>query len=573
MRGRGTPRCLAGAGLWLRALPFALVALVAAGDAAAQALPRELPGAVQPGRDRPPVLPAPNDNEFDFTIESPRRSPVPQAADQLVFTLSDIRITGAKTFPPETLRPLYEPLLGKEVKLADILDVADAIEAKYRTAGYALARAFVPPQRVSDGVFSITVVEGFVNAIEVEGGSEATRRRVRAYLEPILASRPLLISTLERALLLANDLPGVAASGLLRPATNQPGASDLVVTLTTTAASGGLGIDNRGSKFAGPWTVRGDVTVAPIFSGGDELFASFSSVPDSAEKMEGFVRYSHPLGNDGLVLSFDASGSYGEPGNSLAPFSLVTDSYAAGPRLRYPLVRSRAESLYLDTGFTWQDAQVTTLNSPFSHDRWRVLDAALTYAESGFLDGASSATLGVAQGLPILGASPNGTASLSRPGANTDFTKVTFSLRRAQPLYEALSLAGNVSAQYAFAPLVAGEQIAFGGDTIGRGYDPDVLQGDYGVGTSLELRYDLRFPDELIETAQPYLFYENARVWNRIGGPTGGTHLSSTGLGLRITLPHQISAGLEVAHTLSRLAGNDDGKLGSRLLFNAGIRF
>jgi hemolysin activation/secretion protein len=175
--------------------------------------------------------------------------------------------------------------------------------------------------------------------------------------------------------------------------------------------------------------------------------------------------------------------------------------------------------------------------------------------------------------LPILGASANGTASLSRPGANTDFTKLTFSLRRAQPLYGAFSLAGNVNAQYAFAPLVAGEQIAFGGDTIGRGYDPDVLQGDHGVGASLELRYDRRFPDELIEAVQPYLFYEDGRVWNRIGGPTGGTHLSSTGVGVRVTLPHDISAGLEVAQTLSRLANNDNGRLGSRLLFNAGIRF
>src|SRR5215470_1974515 len=117
MGGIGTARRVAGAGLCLRALTLALSVLAAAGDAAAQALPRELPGAVQPGRDRPPVLPAPNDKEFDFTIESPRRSPVPQSADQLVFTLSDIRISGAKIFPPEMLRPLYEPLIGKDVKL------------------------------------------------------------------------------------------------------------------------------------------------------------------------------------------------------------------------------------------------------------------------------------------------------------------------------------------------------------------------------------------------------------------------------------------------------------------------
>jgi hypothetical protein len=42
---------------------------------------------------------------------------------------------------------------------------------------------------------------------------------------------------------------------------------------------------------------------------------------------------------------------------------------------------------------------------------------------------------------------------------------------------------------------------------------------------------------------------------------------------VRAQLPHEISAGLEFAQTLSSLANNDDGRLTSRILFNAGIRF
>jgi hemolysin activation/secretion protein len=560
-----------------RALTFLLVASVAAGygvAAQAQITPRELPNTVQPGRDQPPPLPIAPESDFDFSIQAPKRTPVPRAADELTFTLRDITITGTTVFSAASLRPLYEALIGREVKLADIIAVADAIEAKYREAGYILTRAFVPPQRVGNGIFTLSVVEGFVKALDVEGGNEAAQNQVKAYLQPVLTARPLDIHTMERALLLANDTPGITASGLLRPSPDTPGASDLVVTLTQSTMSGGFAIDNRGSKFAGPWTVRGDAAANGLITGNDQLMASLSStIPSTIEKRTALLRYSHPLGSDGTILSLVASGTRGVPGSILAPSNVITKSYAVGPRLRIPLLRSRAESLFIETGLNWQYAEVNTIAGLLSHDQWRTADASLTYIENGFLNGTSSLTFGIEQGLPILGASPNGSADLSRPGADTDFTKLTASLRRGQILSGPLNLALSASGQYSFAPLISGEQAAFGGDSIGRGYDPSVLQGDHGIGGSVELRYDLRFVDSVILSAQPYVFYDRARVWNRTGGVTGGATLSSTGFGVRAQLPHEISAGLEFAQTLSSLAANDDGRLTSRVLFNAGIRF
>src|SRR5882672_7117190 len=93
--------------------------------ARAQTVPRELPNTVLPGRDQPLPLPIAPDNDFDFSIQAPRRAPVPRAADELTFTLRDITITGATVYSAEALRPLYEALIGREVKLADIVAMAD----------------------------------------------------------------------------------------------------------------------------------------------------------------------------------------------------------------------------------------------------------------------------------------------------------------------------------------------------------------------------------------------------------------------------------------------------------------
>jgi hemolysin activation/secretion protein len=531
----------------------------------------ELPGAVEPGRDRPqPETPA--QPSFDFTIEAPTRSQIPRAVEELRFTLTDIHIEGAKTLPPENFRPLYQKLIGKLVSVSQILDVADAIEDAYRQKGYVLTHAYVPPQRVKNGVFTIEVVEGYVSTVTVEGADPKTQALVKSYVDPVIDVRPLSLTALERALLLANDVPGVTAAGVLRPAPNTPGASELVVTITETKATGGLSVDNRGSRFQDVWTLGGDAEVNSVALTGDQLAASYSTSPNVLEKTSGQVRYRAPIGNNGMTASMIVTVTHGEPGASLAPFDLVTDSLAVGPRLSYPIIRTRAQSLSIDGGFTVQQANVTSLGLPFSHDQWRVTDVALTYS-SVMLGGSWSGSLDAAEGLGIFGATPDGTATLSHPGADTEFTKLTASFRHVRTLIGPLSFAIAGQGQYGFAPLVAGEQITFGGSQIGRGYDPGALTGDEGVGGSFELRWDEHFPKFYLETVEPYVYFDTGKVWNFEPNQGNDLAMRSTGVGIRFFLPHAISADFEVSRTLLAVPGSDNGQKATKLLMDASIRF
>ncbi len=146
--------------------------------AGANAAPIDLPGAVQPGHDRalpqPQIVP-----DVDFSVEAPHRSPVPRAVDEIRFKVADIRVEGAVSLNADSFKPLYQNLVGKEVSLGDIFDVADAIEKEYRAAGYLLVRAYVPPQHVNDGIFTIRIVEGFVEGTSVEGGDDRTRDLIK----------------------------------------------------------------------------------------------------------------------------------------------------------------------------------------------------------------------------------------------------------------------------------------------------------------------------------------------------------------------------------------------------------
>ncbi len=538
-----------------------------------------LPGAVQPGRDR--TGPAtPTQPDFDFSIVTPHRSAVPRAVDEVHFKLTDVKIAGAKTITAESFRPLYADLIGKDITLGDILDVADKIEAAYRARGYLLVRAYVPPQRVRDGVFTINVVEGHLSGVTVQGGDRSTARLVRYYLLPATATRPLSLAPMERGLLLANDIPGVTAAGVLRPSPDTPGASDLVVDISQPPVTGGLAVDNRGSHFSGIWTVSGDVEFNSIL-GRDQLAASVVTSPDSLRQIEGTLRYRRAIGLDGLIGTLVGTYTHGEPGSLLSVAGVRTESWAAGGRLTYPVIRSRAETLLLDGGFTAQDATIDIAgHTQQSHDQWRVLDLGGSYQRTGLLGGGVwTSTFDVSQGLPILGASdPNNPAThLSRLGGTIDFTKLTGSTRLILPIGGDFSTALSAQGQFAFGRMITGEQIAFGGAQIGRGYDPGAITGDHGIGGSAELRYDFRFSDSFVRALEPYAFVDAAQTWY-FADPSG-THslpnatLTSAGGGVRFWLPYNLTGDIEGSQMLRAVPGSDLGRKATKILVDLAIRF
>jgi hemolysin activation/secretion protein len=190
-----------------------------------------------------------------------------------------------------------------------------------------------------------------------------------------------------------------------------------------------------------------------------------------------------------------------------------------------------------------------------------------------------ASTIDVAQGVPIFGASSNHSPNLSLYGRSV-FTKVTGLARYTNtsllPDRFSFSVAGI--GQYAADPLITGEQILFGGNQIGRGYDPGAITGDSGLGGSFELRYDTHYPDWDIRDIQPYTFFDAAKVWNRArppaaGIPLGNYWIDSTGVGIRFWLPYNVYWDVEGAWTLHAVPGSDSGKRVTKFLTDIAITF
>ena len=560
-------------------LALAAIELCWAAAALAQAATPLFPGQAEPGRNVPAPAPEAPPPQFEFSIPAPRRGPVPRAVDDIEFDVSDIKIDGSTVFGPDAFKPLVDPLIGHKAKLSDIIAIADKVEALYRERGYVLTRAYVPPQTVGNGIFHVTVIEGFVKATAVEGGDDRTKSLVEAYVAHISGEKPTRIETMERGLLLANDLPGVAASGLLRPSPSEPGASDLVVNLHETPWQATVYSDNRGAVATGPVTLGAQFVANTLYYVPGQLFFDVSGTPELSQRRLFQARYTKPVGTDGATVSVSGVLAHGVPAS--AGGNLISQSYALGAQVAYPWLVSRLTQVSFAGGFNIQAERVTLVSDSFctfSDDHWRTVDGAVTAQRRSLVgDSATGVTVGMTQGIPAFGANSISPCTGSE-GASTGFTKFTAVANHDQPIVGGLSVNFHALAQAALERLVIGEQTSFGGSGIGRGYDPASLASDNGVGVQGELRYDLHFPKYHVETVQFYGFVDFAHTWRTEPTPPGLTaggaqSLASTGFGMRMALLQTVTGGIEFAQQLKGVPNNDNGKTGSRILFNAAVHY
>jgi len=540
--------------------------------AASPPAPPRLPGAVEPGRqpERPALsIPVPQ-ADFDFQIQQ-RVGGDTRASDILRFRVAAIIIEGGVTFPPESFRDLTDPLINQQVTLGEITALAEAIENRYRAAGYILSRAFVPAQRVGDGNFRIQVVEGFIKSVSVEGASEGVRERVEGYLEGLTRMRPAHLAAIERGLLLSTDLPGVNAGGVLRPG-DELGATELVVTVKETEISGSVSMNNRASRFAGPVSMSADANFNNLLGLAEQVSLSHTTTADLHSSRSFALRYSQPLDDDGLLLKLESQYSYGEPGYTLKPLDVRSRGIRYGARLSYPVIRGRAENLTVEAGYTWQysTAYLGQTRSTLSFDTYTALDVKATYLITDGWDGTNLVSVGATRGVPVrfFDTTPLNAATNSRLGASPSFTKLTIDALRLQPLDYGFTAALSFSGQLGMDKLYAGEEFALGGARIGRSYDPAEITGASGIGGSIELRY----ADPDWGWGEPFIFYDVGKTYTRGGlQPTFG--LSSGGFGVRLTLPGGFQATVDASVPLSRPQANDNGHRLWRFGFDIGVKF
>lgn len=186
-----------------------------------------------------------------------------EEAAKALMTLKNIKFTGVTILGDMELRGMVEPFLNTPMTYEQMLEIGMVVEQYYRKNNY-LARAILPPQDLTDGVLTVEVIESVFSKVEVEKELEDLPN-TQAHVEAIIEAQqktgvPLNTQSLDRALALANDLPGLSVQGSLRQG-REAGETELLLKLyqgRTRQAE--LTVDNAGSRATGFMRVMASLT-------------------------------------------------------------------------------------------------------------------------------------------------------------------------------------------------------------------------------------------------------------------------------------------------------------------------
>jgi hemolysin activation/secretion protein len=496
------------------------------------------------------------------------RPAAPPADPMPLFVLRHISIAGATAIPPDRLAAAYQPYIGKKVSQADLAAIAVNISDIYRTAGFHLSRAIVPPQDINAGAIRVQVIEGSITAVDLKGDG-AEEFGVRRILSPVLAEQPSRLTTLERQLLLINGRPGVRIEDTtLEEIGDASGDFRLTVFVKTWHVYASFGIDNLGSSAVGPWQSYATAAFNSYLAPGDTLAVNLSTTPnDPRELAFGRLSYDVPIGNDGLKVG--ASGIYSEvwPGDYRHAFSDNTTTESLQLRASFAALQSQRSALTLTTALDISNVSESDLFGPIYNDRVRTLSLTSDYRLQDNFGGNNYLSVTLRQGLDILGASPHSDDFVSHFGASPTFTALNASFTRYQTLTDVWSLKIAGAGQVASGPLYLSQQFYLGGAAFGRGYGAAETSGDNGMAGTFELRFDQKLNSRYLTGYQLYGFVDSGVAWNAGFRYSDGISLISAGGGVRFFLTNNTQADLSVAVPLSYRAPDNPGR-DVRVLFS-----
>jgi len=450
--------------------PLCLAPLLSLAQQAPQVTPRDL--RPEPSARPPAALPQPASAE------------VPENAESLFVRVGDFSVLdGFPEFSAKT-EALLSSVRNERVSVASLYRLAESIERVYRSAGYALVRIVIPPQKLADGdTLRMIVLDGFVERVDVSAVDTRSRDHVAKMMQSLVGMRQMRGEDLERALTLAGRLPGLELRSAMG-AGAAPGAVVLVLEGRTILASGAISVDNRLSDALGPWQTTMQATLnqpaglnMQLYanaSGGKQWDAAFRS--DSARRVVGGGAIV-AIGNNGFSINPEFTSSTSRPDRqqnvpqSLSKFERLT------LRLVYPLTLNREEELTI-TGSMDSISQIDSLpefelvavdgsrlgDFVLNEDRLRIARLALLWSKSLGSAKRFSAGATLSQGLSGLGARTQQDVEetgvqMSRPGADPSFLKIEANLVYQQPISLGLQSKTTLRAQKSLKGVLPGSEL------------------------------------------------------------------------------------------------------------------
>ena len=464
-----------------------------------------------------------------------------------------VSIAGATAFPDARLTALTSGLIGPSVPVGRIEAARAALLNLYRGQGFVLTTvsASVSP----GGDLRFNIIEGRIAEVKLDGDIGPAGVQVLRFLNHLTEHQPIDNATLERWLLLAQDVPGVTLHAVLQPSAEDPGALTLVAQVQRQAVNGLLTVDNRAFRQTGPEEGLAIIDLNSFTQLGERTELSVYHTNGSTQNF-GQASTEVFVGASGLKVRLYGGYGKAEPSDPLREIGYQGFTTTFGLAASYPVIRSRQQTLNVIANLDAVETEIRTESGPqgqeirASRDSLRIARVGAEYAIEDLLAGdarpaVNFASIRLSRGLPFLGGTGNGNATPGRQNERVDFTKVAVELSRTQTLFvpwsgSSVALKTRVLGQGSGDVLPPSEKFFLGGSEIDRGFYSGEVTGDNAFAWSFELQLNtgldltvFNYPVPI--TAQFYAFYDRGETWeNQRIDPN--TRLSSEGIGGRFNI-------------------------------------
>ena len=420
-------------------------------------------------------------------IKTEERRPDQQADDTQPIPVTAFRLKGDLPIPAAELQGLLAGETGKSHTLRGLNELAGRLTTHLRDRGFLLAFAYIPTQEIADGQVDITVVPGVYGQILVQGNAHLKDSFLRGIFHAAQPGGVITRAPLERALLIANEIPGLEVRSTFAPG-KTPGSADLIISAADAGKiSGAAYTDNWGGRYTGRVRYGVQLHLNNLSGVGDSFSLGGLSSFDGLNNYDfGYNAYLGTSGLQGYVRHSRVSYTLGD---DFASLNATGNAVVTSAGLSYPLVKSRSFSLAANLGYEHKSLtdEASGASEKRSDNLW-TFGLGGQSSDSWGGGGANSFLLSYTHGNLKDDSAAAATADATS-GSAGGFGKWTLNLQRQQFVRKNLQLNLSFAGQLASKNLHSSEKFYQGGSTGVRAYPQSEADGDEGYRFTAELRY------------------------------------------------------------------------------------
>ena len=433
---------------------------------------------------------------------------------------------------------IREQRRSRGVTLGMLEQVADQITDYYRQRGFVLAKAFIPEQKVRDGIVTITLLLGNLGDVQLSGAKRYSPKTVEKIFRDAI-DEPVNSTAIEEKLFYVNDLPGLNVQGFFSPG-DQVGDTRLnISTVKEELYRVNVRTDNHGSDVTGEYRVYTDFLLNNPLKYGDRLHLAVLGAFEPENATYGMARYSGPLWHYRWKFDVGVSqnafvsglGSNLDIGGKSTTYDLGTHFQIHRSR-----VKSTSVSVTASRVHTTQEYRSGGISSTFDEDEIENIE--LAYQFDILRSAKRTVHMG---GIRLIHTSM--AESLFNDYLedgwliDLDYTTLRFV---KMPLMQPARLVMRANAHYAGRQTASVNQFSLAGPTRSRGYRTNTFFADDGLHLGADLVFEGPSLWNIRDYMQPYLMADAAYGIGYLTDPysdeTERNHagLVSAGLGCKI---------------------------------------